>query len=122
VRRLRRTKYDVALECSLDDLTARSRLAFVLDRTSPSACASRKEELLRLAAALDQLPTDQQTAIVLHHLQGVSLSDVAIHMNRSKPAVAGLLHRGMLRLKELLTSGDNSAVFRLPKSARNGSV
>ena len=102
VRRLRRVKHDVAMECSFDDLSSRTHADLALDQSSPSTCAVRNEELLQLAAALEQLPTDQQTAIVLHHLQGVPLSDVAVQMHRSKPAVAGLLHRGMLRLKDLL--------------------
>lgn len=107
VRRLRRVKYDAALECSLDDLSTRSHPALAADQSSPSTCAARNEELLKLAAALDQLPVDQQTAVVLHRLQGVPLADVAAHMGRTKPAVAGLLHRGMLRLKELLVPGTN---------------
>ena len=69
-------KYDVALECSLDDLTSRSRSGLALDQTSPSGCAVRNEELLKLAAALEQLPPDQQNAIMLHHLQGVPLAEV----------------------------------------------
>jgi DNA-directed RNA polymerase specialized sigma24 family protein len=38
----------------------------------------------------------------LHHLQGQSLSEVAGHFGRSPAAVAGLLHRGLKKLKELL--------------------
>lgn len=120
VRRLRRVKCDVALECSLDDLTARSRSALALDETSPSACAVRNEELLKLAGALERLPADQQTAIVLHHLQGVPLAEVAEHLERSKPAVAGLLHRGMLRLKEMLTAEGNGLLATAGPERRNG--
>lgn len=108
VRRLRRAKYDAALECSLDDLTSRSCAALALDQSSPSMCAARNEDLLRLSRALERLPADQQTAIVLHHLQGVPLAEVARHMDRTKPAVAGLLHRGMLRLRDLLTAAAGS--------------
>jgi RNA polymerase sigma-70 factor (ECF subfamily) len=107
VRRLRRIKYDAALECSLDDLTSRSRAALALDQSSPSTCAARNEQLLQLAAALDELPADQQTAVVLHHLQGIPLAQVATHMNRSKPAVAGLLHRGILGLRDRLVGPTN---------------
>jgi RNA polymerase sigma-70 factor (ECF subfamily) len=119
VRRLRRVKYDVALECSLDDLTSRSRSALALDQTSPSGCAVRNEELLKLAAALEKLPADQQTAIVLHHLQGVPLAEVASQLNRTKAAIAGLLHRGMLRLRELLSARNNGAASEAPLPSRN---
>ncbi len=109
IRRLRRVKCDAALECSLEELSTRARGNLAADQSSPLTRASRNEELLRLSAALEQLPPDQQTAVVLHHLQGVPLADVAAQMERSKPAVAGLLHRGMTRLRDLLTadSGDS---------------
>jgi RNA polymerase sigma-70 factor (ECF subfamily) len=120
IRRLRRIKYDAALECSLDDLTSRSSSVLALDQSSPSTCAARNEDLLRLSRALERLPPDQQTAIVLHHLQGVTLADVSRHMERSKPAVAGLLHRGMLRLKELLSSPVNGSSLSPAAAFRNG--
>ncbi|MBL8850952.1 MAG: sigma-70 family RNA polymerase sigma factor [Planctomycetaceae bacterium] len=107
VRRLRRVKFDAALECSLDDLTSRSYTALALDQSSPSTCAARNEQLLQLAEAINDLPPDQQTAVVMHHLQGVPLAEVANYMDRSKPAVAGLLHRGMLRLRDRLMTPTN---------------
>ena len=120
IRRLRRIKYDAALECSLEELTSRSCAALALDQSSPSTCAARNEDLLRLSRALERLPADQQTAIVLHHLQGVPLADVARNMERSKPAVAGLLHRGMLRLKELLSSPLNGSSSSPSAANHNG--
>jgi RNA polymerase sigma-70 factor (ECF subfamily) len=106
VRRLRRVKYDAALECSLEDLTSRCHAALAVDQSSPSTCAARNEQLLQLAAAIDELPADQQIAVVMHHLQGVPLAEVAAQMQRSKPAVAGLLHRGMLRLRSRLLAAN----------------
>jgi len=102
IRRLRRVKYDAALECSLEELSTRARGNLAADHSSPVTRASRQEEFLRLSTALEQLPEDQQTAVVLHHLQGVPLADVAVQMERTKPAIAGLLHRGMTRLRDLL--------------------
>jgi RNA polymerase sigma-70 factor (ECF subfamily) len=118
VRRLRRVKFDAALECSLDDLTSRSQAALALDQSSPSTCAARNEQLLQLAAALDELPADQQTAVVMHHLQGVPLAEVAAQMDRSKPAVAGLLHRGMLRLRDRLMPPANGHASPALSAAR----
>ncbi len=102
LRRLRRVKYDAALECSLGEISGRVSLKLVDGRTSPFTRAVRHEELLQLAAALEELPEDQQTAVVLHHLRGLPLRDVARQMNRTKPAVAGLLHRGLTRLRDTL--------------------
>lgn len=69
---------------------------------SPSRDLRRQEEALRLAAALERLPDDQRTAVELRHLDGHSLAEAAALMDRSAPAFAGLLHRGMARLRELL--------------------
>jgi RNA polymerase sigma-70 factor (ECF subfamily) len=58
--------------------------------------------LLRLADALAQLPEAQRCAVELRHLQGWSLNAVAAHMKRTPAGVAGLLHRGILKLRALL--------------------
>lgn len=62
----------------------------------------RAEEMGRLAQALTSLPEDQQRAIELHHLAGSTVAEVGVQMGRSRPAVVGLLFRGMKRLRELL--------------------
>jgi RNA polymerase sigma-70 factor (ECF subfamily) len=105
-RRFGRQQRDVALERSLDaDLEASSsRLeAWLADeRSSPLEQAIRQEQLLHLAGALAQLPEDQQKAVELHHLKGCTLPEVAQEMQRSKEAVAGLLFRGIKKLRRLL--------------------
>ena len=106
LRALRRGKRDVAreqsLEAAIDESSARLAHWLAADHTSPSGNAARNEDLLRLADALDELPEPQREAIVLHHLQGWSLADVAQRLDRTEAAVAGLLHRGLKRLRELL--------------------
>jgi RNA polymerase sigma-70 factor (ECF subfamily) len=62
----------------------------------------RNEDLLRLADALTQLPEAQREAIVLHHLQSCLLSETARSLGRSDTAVAGLLHRGLKKLREIM--------------------
>jgi RNA polymerase sigma-70 factor (ECF subfamily) len=58
--------------------------------------------LLRLAAALNQLPDEQRRAVELRHLHGRPLAEVGEELGRSKRAVAGLLFRGLKRLLTLL--------------------
>jgi RNA polymerase sigma-70 factor (ECF subfamily) len=60
------------------------------------------EQLLALAAALMKLPQDQRRAVELFHLQGHSSTQVASRLDRSEVAVAGLLRRGLGRLRELM--------------------
>jgi RNA polymerase sigma-70 factor (ECF subfamily) len=106
VRALGRAKRDMALERSLeaalDHSSYRLEAWLAAEQSSPSQQAMRNEEMLRLAQALTQLPEAQREAIVLHHLQGWSLAALAGHLDRSEPAVAGLLHRGLRKLRELL--------------------
>ena len=71
-----------------------------------AAQAIRIEQSLRLAAELAQLPDEQRDAVVLHHLQGCSLAQVAGHLQRSESAVAGLLHRGLKKLRELMAADE----------------
>ena len=99
-------KRDASLEVSIENGLAASstRLdAFLAAAIStPSAKAAQQEELLRLASALAQLPADQRTAIELHHLQGLAVGEVAAQLERTEASVAGLLRRGLARLRELL--------------------
>ena len=105
-RKQRRKKRDVArersLEASLDETSKRLRDWLVADQTSPSTRAARAEDLLRMADALIELSDAQRDAVVLHHLQGWTISEVAQQLDRSSSAVAGLLHRGLRKLKEIM--------------------
>jgi RNA polymerase sigma-70 factor (ECF subfamily) len=106
LRNLRRSKRNVSRERSLDAALEASSVRLgnwlAADQSSPSRQASRNEDLLALADALTQLPDLQREAIVLHHLQGCSLNDTAVKLARSDAATAGLLHRGLKKLRELM--------------------
>jgi RNA polymerase sigma-70 factor (ECF subfamily) len=106
LRALGQAKRDVNLERSLEaalgESSSRLEGWLAAEQSSPSQQAMRREDLLRLADALDQLPAIQKEAVALHHLQGMSLADLASHLQRSEASVAGLLRRGLARLRELL--------------------
>ena len=106
LRRLGAAARDVGREQSLDELldesSARIEHWLAAEQTSPSRRAERNEQLLRLAAALTDLPPDQRSAVELHHLQGLTLAETAARLDRSKEAVAGLLFRGLTRLRAAL--------------------
>jgi RNA polymerase sigma-70 factor (ECF subfamily) len=106
LRDQQRDKRDVGRECSLEAAVAASsaRLeAWLADpRSSPQQQAERNERLLRLAAALEQLPEDQREAVILHHLRGWSVDAVGAHLGRTAGAVAGLIKRGMKQLRRAL--------------------
>ena len=105
MRDLGRGKRDVARERPLenvDDSFSRADAWLAAAQSSPSQHAVKAEELLRMADALSQLPEPQCEAIVLHHLQGCSLAEVADTMGRTTAAVAGLLHRGLKSMRQVL--------------------
>jgi RNA polymerase sigma-70 factor (ECF subfamily) len=106
IRKLSAQKRDIRMERSLDAGLDGSmqRLGQLLpaDSSSPSRRAHKNEQLLALAQALNRLPETQRQAVELHHLLGLSLSEVAERLQSTKPAVAGLLHRGLKKLRELL--------------------
>jgi RNA polymerase sigma-70 factor (ECF subfamily) len=106
LRALTRARRDVArersLEAALEESSARLHAWLAAEQSSPSQRAIQQEDSMRLAEALTRLPEPQREAVTLHHLQGWTLADLARHLGRSEPAVAGLLHRGLKKLRELM--------------------
>jgi RNA polymerase sigma-70 factor, ECF subfamily len=75
---------------------------------TPSKEAVRAERGMQLAQALATLPEAQRRVIELHHLQGNTLAEVAEALGTTKPAVAGLLHRGLKALRRVLKPDGSS--------------
>ncbi len=111
LRKLTTTRRDAGRERSLqaDMDQSHSRLELLLEDAhgTPSSCAIRAERGLRLAQALAALPEGQRQVIELHHLQGHPLVQVAETLGTTRPAVAGLLHRGLRALRRLLEEDDS---------------
>jgi RNA polymerase sigma-70 factor (ECF subfamily) len=106
LRQFGRDKRDVAreesLEVALQDSAASFQALLATPPSSPSQQAMRHEDLLRLARALEELPEEQRTVVELHHLQGRSVADIARDLDQTKAAIAGLLRRGIKKLRTLL--------------------
>jgi RNA polymerase sigma-70 factor (ECF subfamily) len=66
---------------------------------SPSSSASRREEAVRLAAALEQLRPAYHDVILLHHFQGMEFQQVADRLGRSLHSVKNLWMRALIALK-----------------------
>jgi RNA polymerase sigma-70 factor (ECF subfamily) len=112
-RAARREKRDVRREQPLQEAveqsSAKLQNMLAAAQSSPSQRAVRNEDLLRLADALARLPESQRQALVLHHLQGFSLKETALTLGRADAAVAGLLHRGLKLLRELMLAENDHA-------------
>ena len=86
------------------DSDSRSPNAEPRDSVTPSQIFARKELFHHVIALLDGLPEDYRTVILLAKVEGKSTQEIAERMNRSREAVAVLLHRATQRLKELKDS------------------
>jgi RNA polymerase sigma-70 factor (ECF subfamily) len=106
VRDLGRAKRDVARERSLDAAvdasSSRVEAWLAAEQSSPSQQAQRNEQTVRLAQALATLPEAQRDVVLLRHCHGYSLAEISRQIGRSPAAVAGLLHRGLKQLRDLL--------------------
>jgi RNA polymerase sigma-70 factor (ECF subfamily) len=91
-----------SLEAALEESSSRLEVWLAGNASSPGARAESQEQVIRLTEALARLPEDQRRALDLKHLQGHSVEEVARQMGRSGASVAGLLRRGLKRLRELM--------------------
>jgi RNA polymerase sigma-70 factor (ECF subfamily) len=110
LRRLRADKRDLArerpLHAAIDESSSRIGAWLIADQSSPSQQAMRTEQAARVAEAIAALPEDHRRVVELHHFGGLSLAEIGMELGRTKGAVAGLLHRALARLREILAVKD----------------
>ena len=94
------------LEDSLAQSSGRLRDSLEAPTSTPSQKAVRNELLDHLTRALTQLTPEQQQAYFLYREHEMKLAEVAKHLGLSVPATAGLIHRGLKKLKHLLQEED----------------
>ena len=105
VKHLTAQKNDVRRNVSvsvLEESFVRLDQVVAADDTSPSQVVQRNEQVEVMLAAMQDLPANQRMALVLKHLRGQSLQEVAEALGLSESAVAGLLHRGRQQLAKRL--------------------
>jgi len=73
-----------------------------LRAVDPAAEAGRSELYRHLDAALRRLPEDQRTAVVLCDVYGMDYQEVADATESALGTVKSRIHRGRLRLREML--------------------
>jgi RNA polymerase sigma-70 factor (ECF subfamily) len=91
-----------SLQAALERSSVRLEAWLAAEDASPSRLAEHNERLARLAEELEGLPEAQRDAVVLHHLQGQTLDEVAGMLGRTPAAVAGLIKRGLRQLRQRL--------------------
>lgn len=102
-------KRDPAMEQSLQRLEASSvRIDEFLaaNHTSPSEHVERKEQLLRLAKAIELLPKEQSEVVVQRDLLGRTIAEIAQRLGKTEKSIAGLLLRGRQQLRKMLDQNE----------------
>jgi RNA polymerase sigma-70 factor (ECF subfamily) len=100
-----RQKRAVSREASIND----SRTAGLINelpilQSSPSQRVLQDERAVLLVRTLERLSEEQRDAIRLRYLEGLPVATIADEMNRSVHSVAGLIRRGLERLRTELRS------------------
>ncbi|MCO6459551.1 MAG: sigma-70 family RNA polymerase sigma factor [Pirellulaceae bacterium] len=91
-----------SLQAAVDASSARLEAWLAAEQSSPSQQAQRNERVRELCVALEQLPDAQREAVQLHYWQACTLAEIAERLDRTPAAAAGLLKRGMRKLRELM--------------------
>lgn len=103
---------DIRLERELQDDLDRSSVylgsQLVAAQSSPSAQASRREQAVILADAMETLPDDYREVIILRQFEGLSFPDVARRMSRTEDSVKNLWARSLAKLRRSLETLDAS--------------
>lgn len=88
---------------------ARRHLRLIVREIQPEDAGDARsgpDERELVLHALSGLATAQRTALVLHHMDGLSVRDIARSLGRSEGAVEQLLNRGRNRFRELYEEAD----------------
>jgi RNA polymerase sigma-70 factor, ECF subfamily len=88
------------------DLEQSSRMVdgLIAPLTSPSQQASKREQAIILADALEALPATYREVIILRHLEGLSFPEVAKRLSRTEDSVKNHWARALARLRRTLES------------------
>jgi RNA polymerase sigma-70 factor (ECF subfamily) len=99
-RRDVRLERDLAAE--LDESSRVLDRALVVQHSTPSQRAARREQAVVLANALARLPVEYREVIILRHLEGLKFADVAQRMGRSIDSVKKLWTPALAHLRSAL--------------------
>ena len=81
----------------------RLELAVAVDaRSNPGRTAELRQTYVRLLRALDGLPADMRTTVILVSLQGMAHGEVAIIQNVSEGTIAWRMHEARRRLHDAM--------------------
>lgn len=97
--RARDPNLEVRLQDELDKSAHAINQVLVDRRSTPSQHYARRERAVLLAEALAQLPEDYREVVLLRHIEGRKMKEVAEKMNRTVDSVNKLWTRAMIQLR-----------------------
>ena len=109
LQRLHANKRDIRKEVQLNGYRPTVEDSFVaaldaVDTTTPSAIMSKREDLDKLAKAIDVLKPEYRQVIVLTKIEGLSYKEIGERLGKSSEAVRKLVSRA---LEELISIFEN---------------
>jgi RNA polymerase sigma-70 factor, ECF subfamily len=72
--------------------------------TTPSRLFAQQEAVALLLAKLDAMPEEARELILMAKVEGLSTTEIAAHLGKSREAVAVLLFRAVQRFRNVLSS------------------
>lgn len=101
--KLHADKRDIHKEVRLDNYRSITKESFAgtvgpVDYTTPSAIISKREDLARLARAIDSLKPEYREVIVQTKIEGLSYKEIADRTGKSADAVRMLVSRAITAL------------------------
>jgi RNA polymerase sigma-70 factor (ECF subfamily) len=91
-----------SLHTAAEESSSRLRDWLAAEDSTPSEKLVKHEEAKRVWDALAQLPERERKALILQQYHGWKLVEIAEYLGCTANAVAGLLQRGLARLRKLL--------------------
>lgn len=87
-----------------DDTTRQQETVYPVDpdATDPEEHSLRKQEMLRIIEALEQLTPKEKTVVVLYYFKGVLFKDIAMLLDVTEGRISQLHTAAMGRLKKLM--------------------
>ncbi len=101
---------------AMRDLNRRPRVVALDDMLAPPPVRASQEDRLELAAidaALQRLPDEQRSVVLLVGLEDMSYQQAAKVLGVPVGTVMSRLHRGRERLREMIASGGGAALRRV---------
>ena len=93
---------------SADEMAEEEGFAPADDSPTPDEAVIRRESADNIRAAIDSLPADMRTVIILYALQGMPYEEIAASMQTSVGTVKSRLNRARQKIAKFLQDGGNN--------------